>query len=301
MRVFAKVAQCNGFAEAARQMGISRAAVTRAVSSLEEELGVVLLSRTSRKVSPTEAGASYLVDCRRILADIDEAHAAAAGAHARPTGTLRITSSVLFGQLHVLPILTDYLDAHPTVRAQALFVDRVTDMVGEGIDVAVRLGHLPDSSLTATRVGHVRRLVCASPAYLDRNGTPTAPEQLAEHRVVVGGGEGERVEWHLGSGGGAPTDEHVVRVRPRLACSTNHAAIAAALSGWGLTRVLSYQVGDALERGQLVAVLEDYEPPPIPVHIVYPAGRRAPAKVRAFVEMAAPRLRSDPMLGAASA
>jgi len=300
MRVFVKVAQSSGFAEAARQLGISRAAVTRAVSALEDRLGVVLLSRTSRKVTPTEAGASYLVDCQRILADVDEAHAAAAGAHARPTGTLRITSSVLFGQLHVLPILTDYLEAFPDVRAQALFADRVTDLVGEGIDVAVRLGHLPDSSLTATRVGHVRRLICASPAYLERCGTPTEPEALTEHRVVVGGGEGERVEWRL-SPGDADDDEHIVRVRPRLACSTNHAAISAALSGWGLTRVLSYQVGEALSRGELVAVLEDYEPPPIPVHIVSPAGRRAPAKVRAFIEMAAPRLRSDPMLRARSA
>ncbi|EDM77262.1 regulatory protein, LysR:LysR, substrate-binding [Plesiocystis pacifica SIR-1] len=295
MRVFVAVAECRGFAKAARQLGISRAAVTRAVSTLERSLGVELLSRTSRAVSPTEVGASYLVDCRRILADVDESHAAAAGAHARPTGTLRITSSVLFGQLYVLPILTDYLDAYPEVRAQALFVDRVTNMVAEGIDVAVRLGQLPDSSLMATRVGRVRRLICASPAYLERHGTPRRPEDLAEHRVVVGGGEGERVEWHLGTEEGAG-EERIVRVRPRLACSTNHAAIAAATSGWGLTRVLSYQVGEALEQGRLVAVLEDCEPAPIPVHIVYPGGRHAPAKVRAFVELAAPRLREDPRL-----
>ncbi|MCA9660645.1 MAG: LysR family transcriptional regulator [Myxococcales bacterium] len=293
MRVFVRVAECRGFAEAARQLGISRAAVTRAVSALEERLGVRLLSRTTRSVSLTEAGASYFEDCQRILADIDDAAAAAAGSNLRPRGTLRVTSSVLFGQLHVLPIVTDYLDAFPEAQVQALFVDRVTHMIDEGIDVAVRLGRLPDSSLMATRVGSVRRVICASPGYLERRGVPEDPGALSGHQVVVGGDESERVEWRLSEGG----EPCVVRVRPRLACSTNHAAISAALAGWGLARVLSYQIGAALASGELVAVLEDYEPPPIPVHVVWSGGRRAPAKVRAFVDLAVERLRANPLLG----
>lgn len=293
MRVFVKVAECSGFAEASRQLGISRAAVTRAVSALEERLGVRLLARTTRSVTLTEAGTRYVDDCQRILADIDEAAATAAGANLRPRGTLRVTSSVLFGQLHVLPILTDYLDAYPEVQAQALFVDRVTHMIDEGIDVAVRLGRLPDSSLVATRVGSVRKVICASPGYLARCGVPEGPGALTGHEVVVGGDEGERVEWRLRDEG----EDCVVRVRPRLACSTNHAAISAALMGWGLARVLSYQVGEALASGELVAVLEDYEPPSIPVHVVWSGGRRAPAKVRAFVDLAVERLRANPMLG----
>ena len=292
MRVFVKVAECRGFAEAARQLGISRAAVTRAVSALEDRLGVRLLSRTTRSVTPTEAGASYFDDCQRILADIEDAAAAAAGSNVRPSGTLRVTSSVLFGQLHVLPILTDYLDTYPEVQAQALFVDRVIHMIDEGFDVAVRLGRLPDSSLTATRVGFVRRVICASPDYFERRGVPEDPGALSGHQVVVGGGESERVDWRLSNAGEAC----VVRVRPRLMCSTNHAAISAALAGWGLTRVLSYQIGPALAAGELVAVLEDYEPAPIPVHVVYPGGRRAPAKVRAFVDLAVERLRANPLL-----
>jgi len=292
MRVFVKVAECRGFAEASRQLGISRAAVTRAVSALEGRLGVQLLSRTTRSVTLTEAGASYFDDCQRILADIEEAAATAAGSNLRPRGTLRVTSSVLFGQLHVLPILTDYLDTYPEVQVQALFVDRVTHMIDEGIDVAVRLGRLPDSTLTATRVGSVRRVICASPAYLERCGAPEDPRALAGHQVVVGGDESERIEWHLSDDG----EDRVIRVRPRLACSTNHAAISTALAGWGLARVLSYQIGPALASGELVAVLEDYEPPPIPVHVVYPGGRRAPAKVRAFVDLAVGRLRANPQL-----
>ena len=291
MRVFVKVAECRGFAEASRQLGISRAAVTRAVSALEDRLGVRLLTRTTRSVVLTEAGAGYFFDCQRILTEVEEAQAAAVGSNSRPTGTLTLTSSVLFGQLYVLPVLTAYLDAYPEVRARAVFVDRVTHMIDEGIDVAVRLGHLPDSSLTAARVGHVRRVVCASPAYLERCGTPEAPGALADHQIVVGGGEAERVDWRLVTGG----EPHVVRVRPRLACSTNQAAISAALGGWGLTRMLSYQVGAALASGELVAVLEDYEPAPIPVHVVHPEGRRAPAKVRAFVDLAVDRLRANPL------
>jgi DNA-binding transcriptional LysR family regulator len=291
MRIFARVAETGSFAAAGRQLGLSPPAVTRAVAALEEAIGTRLLTRTTRVVRLTEAGGRYVEDCRRILADIAEAEAAAAGAYGTPTGTLAVTASVLFGEIYVLPILTEYLDRHPAVSIRGLFLDRVVNIVEEGIDVAVRIGHLPDSGMAALRVGAVRRVVCGAPDYFARHGIPADPGELARHRIIAPTGATASLDWRFGPG--APRS---VTVQPRLACNTNAAAIAAAVAGWGITRLLSYQVAGLLAKGRLQRVLADFEEEPLPIHVIHPEGRRAAARVRGFVDLAVERLRADPRL-----
>ncbi|MCR4264895.1 LysR family transcriptional regulator [Nitratireductor sp. ZSWI3] len=291
MRIFAKVAETGSFARAGRELHISPPAVTRAIAGLEEIIGTRLFIRTTRSVTLTEAGERYIEDCRRILAEVEEAEAAAAGSFSRPTGTLTVSASVLFGRIYVLPVLMEYLDRHPGVAARALLLDRVTNLVDEGIDVAVRIGHLPLSSLSAVRVGTVRRIVCGSPDYFRRHGTPHAPADLAAHRIVAATSAWASPEWRFGT-----KEKTIVRVTPRLFCSTNDAAIEAAVQGWGLTRILSYQVAPLIAEGKLVAALTDQEEEPLPIHIVHPEGRRVTAKVSAFVQLAAQRLRANRLI-----
>ena len=290
MRVFVKVAETESFAKTARAVHMSAPAVTRIIAALEDLVGARLLVRTTRSVKTTEAGARYLADCRRILGDIAEAEAAAAGHYREPSGTLAITAPILFGQLHVLPIITEYLDAYPGMHARTLFIDRQVNIVEEGLDVAVRIGHLPDSGFTAVRVGAVRHVICAAPGYLEKRGTPQTPVDLKDHRIVASNSSWASPEWRFAGGQRSSID-------PVLMCNTNQAVIDAARSGWGLTRVLHYQIGPALQEGELQVVLEDFEEPPLPIHLVYPEGRQAPAKVRAFVDMAVERLRGDPVFG----
>jgi len=289
MRIFTKVAESESFAEAARHMHMSAPAVTRAVAALEEAIGARLFVRTTRSVKLTEAGGRYFDDCRRILSDIDEAEAAAAGSYAKPSGTLAVTASALFGQMHVLPIMTEYLDTHPTMSARTLFIDRPVNIIEEGVDVAVRIGRLPDSGFTAIKVGEVRRVICGAPSYFEKHGIPSTPADLKDHRIVASTSAWASPEWRFAG------DERVT-LRPALQCNTNEAAISTALSGWGLTRVLHYQVGPALIEGQLQIVLGDYEEPPLPIHILHPEGRHAPAKVRTFVDLAVSRLRANRVL-----
>lgn len=291
MRVFVKVAESGGFADAGRQLHMSPPAVTRVIATLEEMIGTRLLIRTTRSVKLTEAGSRYLEDCRRILAEITEAEAAAAGAHATPTGTLIVTASMLFGNMYVLPIVTDFLTQHPAVTVRALFLDRVTNIVDEGIDVAVRIGHLTDSGYSAVRVGSVRRVICGAPAYFDKNGVPQVPADLAGHNIVMATAAWTSLDWHFGR-----DQKTSVTIRPRLFCNTNEAAIAAAVSGWGLTRVLSYQIAPALVAGELQITLSDFEEDPLPIHLVHAAGRHASAKVRSFIDFAVDRLRANRMI-----
>jgi DNA-binding transcriptional LysR family regulator len=288
MKVFVAVAETAGFAGAARQLLMSPPAVTRAVAKLEEDIGTRLFVRTTRSVKLTEAGLRYLDDCRRILIEIDEAEAAAAGSYATPTGTLGVTASVRFGELYVLPILTEYLDRHPAVSVRTTFVDRVVNIAEEGIDVAVRIGHLPDSGLHAVPVGSVRRVLCATPAYLKRQGMPESPADLANHQVIASVGAWHSMEWQFGR-----DSKTSVNIRPRLFCNTNNSAISAALSDWGLTRVLSYQIASEVEEGRLRIVLPEFEEEALPIHLVYAEGRRMSAKVRAFIDLAAERLRAS--------
>ena len=288
MRVFVRVAEAGGFAEAARQLHLSAPAVTRAVAALEDVIGSRLFIRTTRSVKLTATGVRYLEDCKRILAEIAEADATAAGIYGTPTGTLTVTASVMFGQLYIMPILTEYLDIYPDVTGRTLFVDRVTNIIDEGIDVAVRIGHLPDSSHSAIKVGMVRRVLCGSPAYFSERGRPATPSDLASHRIIAATSAWTSLEWRFGNAGRLP-----YTVKPSLFCNTNLAVRDSAVAGWGMTRLLSYQVGAELESGQLETVLDDFEEPPLPIHIVHPEGRLASAKVRAFIDLAVTRLRQN--------
>lgn len=288
MQVFVKVAEASGFAEAARQLNMSPPAVTRAIASLEDLIGARLFTRTTRSVKLTEAGTRYFDDCRRILADITEAEAAAGGSYATPTGVLTVTASALFGQDYIAPILTEYLDLNPEVSIRALFVDRITNMVDEGIDVGIRIGDLADSSFSAIRVGAVRRVVCGAPTYFEKHGVPKHPSELAQHKIIVSTTSWASLDWRFG-GVQTPT----VRIQPRLSFSTYGAVIKATLQGWGLSRPLSYQIGQSLIDGDLQTILSEFEEEPLPVHVVHPEGRRASAKVRAFVDLAVDRLRAN--------
>lgn len=290
MKVLVRIAETGGFAEAARQLNMSPPAVTRAVASLEAFIGARLLIRTTRYVKLTEAGARYVDDCRRILSALEEAEASAAGSFAKPTGQLTVTASVLFGEIYVLPILMAFLDRHPEVTGRLLLLDRVTNLVDEGIDVAVRIGHLPDSSHSAVKVGSVRRVICGAPGYFAQHGAPRQPADLDGHRVIAATSAWTSLDWRFGPEGEA------IQVRPALFCNTNAGAIIAARAGWGLTRVLSYQIGPDLRDGRLQTTLEEFEEPPLPIHIVHPEGRNAPAKVRAFVDFAVAGLRGDRLI-----
>jgi DNA-binding transcriptional LysR family regulator len=292
MTTFVAVVDSGGFASAARKLSLSPPVVTRAVAELEERLGLRLLTRTTRVVRVTDAGARFAEDCRRILAEIDEAETAATGTHAAPRGTLTLTAPVLFGQLVVTPILVRYLQQFPEVDAQCLFLDRVVNVVEEGIDVAVRIGELPDSSLQATRVGRVRRVLVAAPAYLQAHGVPRRPQDLAGHVIASASGVNPVSEWRFNDAG----KPLLQRLQPRLRTTTNDSAIAAAVAGLGITRLLSYQVAALVAAGRLQVVLEDFEAAPLPVHVVHHEGRRATQKVRAFVDLAVASLRADPAL-----
>jgi DNA-binding transcriptional LysR family regulator len=291
MKVFVKVAETKGFAEAARLLHMSPPAVTRAVAALEETIGARLLVRTTRSVTLTDAGTRFFEDCSRILADLAEAEASAAGSYARPSGVLTLTASVMFGQRYVLPIVTDYLAEYPQVSVRTLFVDRVVNIVDEGVDVAVRIGHLPNSGFSALKVGSVRRVVCGAPSYFAKHGAPDTPADLANHAIISATSAWASTEWRFGQ-----DDKSIVHVYPRLYCNTNDAALQAAIGGFGLTRLLSYQVAPSLLSGELQTVLSAYEEHPLPIHIVHPEGRHAPAKVRTFIDFAASRLRADRLI-----
>lgn len=289
MKVFAAVVEAGGLAAAGRKLGLSPPTVTRIVAQLEERLGTRLLVRTTRIVKPTTSGERFAEDCRRILADLAEAEASAIGAHARPSGVLTVTAPVEFGQSYVMPVLLDYLDRHPDVRVRAVFVDRVVSLIDEGIDVAVRIGSLADSSANAVKVGAVRRVVCAAPAYLARRGEPATPAELPAHRLIATTTEGP-LDWRFAG----PTP--LTALEPTLACNSIRAAIVATEKGWGLAQLLTYQVSEQLRDGRLVRILKRFEQDPIPVSILHTQGRRAQAKVRAFVDLAAERLRRADVL-----
>jgi DNA-binding transcriptional LysR family regulator len=289
MTTFVAVAEAGGFAAAARRLGVSPPVVTRGVSSLEAHLGAKVLTRTTRKVKLTEAGARYPEDCRRVLAELDDIEAAVSGDYAELRGVLALTASVMFGRLYVAPILLDFLAEHPQLNARVVLSDRVLDLIDEGLNVAVRIAKLNDSSLTALRVGEVRRVVCASPAYLRKHGVPKTPEDLARFDAIAFAPERSSPSWSFDSKRGKIT----VRPRAQLLANASEIGIQGALAGRGVTRVLSYMVASELRAGRLKLVLEEYEPEPLPIHVVYREGRRAPARVRAFADYTAQRLRAD--------
>ncbi|WP_242346356.1 LysR substrate-binding domain-containing protein [Anaeromyxobacter terrae] len=285
---FAAVAEARSFAAAARRLGRSPAAVTRAVAALEERVGARLLTRTTRSVALTDAGARSLEAARRALAWFEELEGVAAAGRQEPRGRLGVTASVVFGRLHVLPIVQAFLRDHPSANVELLLLDRVVSLVDEGLDVAVRLGRLPDSSLRALRAGEVRRAVYASPGYLRASGTPRTPQALASHACVACTAVTPvRDRWTFERDGRS----FVVPVSPRLVVNTAEAAIDAAVAGLGPTCVLSYMVDAHVRAGRLQRILGPYEPPAVPVQVVIPAGRFVTPLVRAFVDRAVEALR----------
>jgi len=292
MQIFLAVAEEQGFAAAARRLKISPPSVTRAIAAMEARIGTQLLSRTTRSLHLSEAGQRYLDDCRRILAELVEAEEAAAGSFSIPWGHLTITAPVLFGELFVAPILGEYLDQFAQVSINALLVDRVVNMTDEGVDVAVRIGHLQETGQQAIKVGEVRRVVCAAPTYLERHGRPLHPGQLREAKIVTSSSSQLVSEWQFMEG-----DQPLnVAVEPRLVVTANNAAINLARLGWGVTRVLSYQVASDVRAGALEIILQDFEPPALPIHVVFQNGARVPAKVNTFVEFLVSRLGQDAAL-----
>jgi DNA-binding transcriptional LysR family regulator len=292
MRIFMAVADQEGFAAAARRLNISPPSVTRVIAAMEARIGTQLLARTTRSLRLTEAGQRYLEDCRRILGEVAEAEEAAAGSYSIPCGQLTVTASVVFGELFIAPLLAAYLDQFPSVQVNALLVDRVVNMADEGIDVAIRIGHLHDNSLEAVKVGEVRQVVCGAPAYFERHGRPAFPAELGSANIVMSSASHLLSDWQFVDQGQTLS----VRCQPRLVVTANQAAINIAALGWGITRVLSYQVASRVAAGELERVLREYEPPALPIQVVYPKSHRPPAKVRTFVDFLAERLGNDPAL-----
>jgi DNA-binding transcriptional LysR family regulator len=273
---------------ASRTLGMPLATVSRKVSELEARLRTRLVTRTSRRLILTEAGRSYVEACRQILENVEEAERAAAGEYSAPRGDLILTAPIVLGRLHVLPVVLEFLAAYPDVDVRLVLADRVANLLEEHVDLAVRIGDLPDSSLVASRLGAIRRVVCGSPAYFAQHGTPRHPRELGSHVCISFGGLTSPDSWTFRSRR-SPVS---VAVRSRLVVNTAEAAIDAAVAGLGVTRVLSYQAAATLRAGRLAVVLETFEPPPWPVHLVHAGQRMLPLKLRAFLDFAAPRLRA---------
>jgi DNA-binding transcriptional LysR family regulator len=288
MSVFVSVVEAGSFSAASRLLRMPLPTVSRKVSELERHLHTRLLHRTSRRLALTEVGRAYLAACKTVLEQIAEAERAAAGEYGAPKGELLLTAPVVFGRLHVLPVLSEFLHAFPEIDVRLALSDHVANLLEDRIDLAVRVGELPDSNLMALRIGEVSRLTCASPAYLSKRGLPRRPKQLDQHDCVTFEGLSSSQSWSFGRGRG----ETSVRVHSRLVVNSAEAAIQAAIAGLGVTRVLSYQVAEALRAGALKRLLRAFEPAASPVHLVYTAQPLLPAKLRAFLDFAAPRLKA---------
>ncbi len=281
MQAFVAVADLQGFAPAARKLGLSPSAVTRLIAALEQRLGARLLQRTTRQVALTDVGARYLERVRRILGDVEEADAAAEGERSRPSGKLAVTAPVGFGRLHVSPVMSAYLKRYPEVSAELLLSDQIVNLVEDGVDLAVRIGHLADSTLVARHVGEMRRIVVASPAYLEVRGEPKTPAAIAAHDTIRFGARTASPEWRFVEA----AREVRVTCTPRFATNSADAAIQYAEQGGGLTRVMFYQAAAALAASRLRIVLAEFERPALPIHLVYPTSRLLSAKVRAFIDL----------------
>ena len=281
MQAFVAVADLEGFAPAARKLGLSPSGVTRLIAALEERLGARLLQRTTRSVALTDAGQRYLARARRILADVEEAEASIQDERIRPSGRLVVSAPVGFGRLHVSPVISEYLKRYPEVSGELRLTDRMINLIEDGVDLAVRIGHLPDSTLVARHVGEMRRIVVGSPGYLKAHGEPKMPEAISSHQTIQFGAATASPDWRF------VRDGKEIRFAPvpRLTTNSADAAIQYAVAGGGLTRVLAYQAADAVKRGQLRIVLAKFEQPPFPVHVVYPTSRLLSAKVRAFIDL----------------
>ncbi len=287
MAILVAAVEAGSLSAAARRLRTPLATVSRKVAELEAHLRTRLLIRSNRRLTLTEAGQSYVAACRRILEEVDEAERTAAGEFSAPRGDLAVAAPIVFGRLHVLPIALAFLRTYAEIDIRLALADRMVNLMEEHIDAAVRIGALPDSSLVAMRLGAIRRVVCASPAYLAAHGTPATPADLAAHACVAFEGLAA-ASWRFRAG----KTEVAVPIRARLSVTTAEAAIDAAVAGVGMTRVLSYQVAQALRTGALTIVLAGFEPEPWPVHLVHAGDRLLPLKLRAFLDFAAPRLKA---------
>ena len=286
IEVFIAVAEAGNFARAGARLRLSPPAVTRAISALEERLGARVFNRTTRSVTITDVGQRFLESARRVLADLDTAEKEAVGEAATPQGHLTVTASVTFGRTALAPVVAEFLARQPRVTASVLLLDRVVNLVEEGIDVAVRIGQLPDSNLIARRIGAVHRILVASPEYLAARGAPVSPADLRLHAVIAFTGLMPRREWRFQDGERSGS----VSLQPRFEINDAVAALQAAERGYGITIALSYMVVEQIRAGTLVPVLDAWTPPPQPVHVVYPQARLVAPKIRAFLDFAAPRL-----------
>jgi DNA-binding transcriptional LysR family regulator len=281
MHAFVLVADLKGFAPAARKLGLSASGVTRLIAALEERVGARLLQRTTRSVTLTDVGTRYLERARRILADVEEAEASAQAERVQPSGRLVVSAPLGFGRIHVTPLISAWLKRYPDVSGELRLADRMINLVEDGVDCAVRIGHLPDSSLVARNVGDMRRIVVGSSDYLARRGEPKRPAEIAAHDTIQFGATTATSEWRFVEGG----EDIRIACTPRFTTNSADAAIWHAEQGGGLTRVLAYQAAESIGHGRVKIVLADFEQPPLPIHIVYPTSRLLSAKVRTFIDL----------------
>ena len=289
MSVLLAAVECGSLSKASKQLGLPLATVSRKVAELEAHLKATLLIRSARGLELTPSGRTYVAAAKAILEQLDDAERTAAGEYTEPRGDLMVTAPVMFGRLHVLPAVMQFLAAYADVAVGLMLTDRVTHFLDDQIDVALRIGPLPDSSLVATKLGDVRHVVCASPGYLAIQGGPDTPADLARHRVVSFENVSAASSWTFVSEG----LETSATFRSRLSVNTIEAAIDAGLAGAGIIRAMSYQVAEFVRSGSLAVVLQDFEAPPRPVHLVYAGQNRLPLKLRAFIDFTVPRLREQ--------
>jgi len=289
IRTLLAAVDAGSLTAASRQLGMPLPTISRHISELEARLGAQLVIRTNRKLLLTDAGITFVAAGRRVLEQLDEAEREAAGEYRMPRGDLLITAPIMFGKLHVMPIVLAFLAAYPDVNVRVVLFDHVIDLVENHVDVAVRIGHLPDSGMVAARIGEIHWLVCASPAYLATHGTPVAPDDLAKHNCI--GFEGLQMvrSWPFGRG----ADAKIVAIKPRFTANTAEAVIEAAIAGIGIARLTSYQAAGAIRAGQLISLLREYAPPPLPVHLVHTGPPLVPLKMRTFLDFAGPRLKAS--------
>ncbi|WP_434725660.1 LysR family transcriptional regulator [Mesorhizobium sp. RIZ17] len=291
MNILLATVEEGSFSAAGRKIGMPLPTVSRKVAELEAHLKTQLIVRSTRKLVLTESGVSYVAACKRILEQLDEAEAQASGEYSTPRGELTITAPLVFGRLHVRPVVTDFLAHFAEINIRMTLSDRKVNLVDDHIDMAVRIGELPDSTMIATRVGSIRRIVCGSPEYFAAHGVPQTPADLADHMCVTFSAMASGQSWVFAPKAGEPAQ--MVRPLCRLWVNTAETAIDAAVAGIGVTNVLSYQVTSAVRQGKLRIILQDYEAEPLPVHLVHMAQSILPLKVRRFLEFAAPRLRKS--------
>ncbi len=287
MQLFAAIGEAGSLTAAAKRLRVALPTLSRKLAQLESHLGVRLVTRTTRRFALTEPGRRYLDSCRRLLAEIDEAERQAAGEYDAPRGRLTVTAPIVFGRLHVLPVVMEFLKTYPEVDLRLSLVDRIVDLAEENLDAGLRIGTLPDSALIATRLGAVRHIACAAPAYLKENFTPRSPADLTRLHCIASTNLAPPEQWVFHEAG----NPIAVAVRARLTVTTAEAAIDAAVAGLGVTRLLSYQAAEAIRARKLQRVLRAFEPPELPVHLVHSEARLVPPKLRAFLDFAAPRLR----------